>query len=259
MQTETSAPLHGCGAASRQLSFVRGDHQRGLPHCPVKRSGFVRPGRRDGHRQPQERGLFRSRFDGDAGLEVAAGAGDVRRIVRVADARLRRRKFQARNRHARVPARARRSRAGRDHVNPRLRRLQLLGPSGIALLCRAVLTLFWIRVSLWMGPWNMTTPATRAGSVRSIKPGVDRLEWAVLAASRFTPRATCLTQALALHRLLSHYGYRSNIQFGVRQADGRFAAHAWVEHDAGLLLSKAPEILQYVRFFSWPPSQPDQS
>jgi len=100
--------------------------------------------------------------------------------------------------------------------------------------------------------------ATRAGA-RAVKPGVDRLEWAVLAASRFIPRATCLTQALALHRLLSSYGYQSNVQFGVRRADGRFAAHAWVEHEARLLLTKAPEIVQYVRFFSWPPSQPDLS
>lgn len=103
------------------------------------------------------------------------------------------------------------------------------------------------------------TPATRAGSVRSFNPGADRLEWAVLAASRFIPRATCLTQALALHRLLSRSGYRSKVQFGIRQADGRFAAHAWVEHETGLLLSKPPEIVQYVRFFSWPPSQPDLS
>jgi hypothetical protein len=86
---------------------------------------------------------------------------------------------------------------------------------------------------------------------------VDRLEWAVLATSGIIPRTTCLTQALTLHRLLSRYGYRSNVQFGIRRGDGSFAAHAWVEHEAGWLLTTPPEIAQYVRLFSWPPSQPD--
>lgn len=140
----------------------------------------------------------------------------------------------------------------------RMRRLLSIGLSGVALLCGAFVTLLRIRIALWVMPWNrIMTGAAGTFKVQSIRPAVDRLEWAVLAASRFVPRATCLTQALALHRLLSRCGYRSSVQIGVRLADGRFAAHAWVEHETKSLLSSAGEVLRYVRFFSWPPSQPD--
>lgn len=129
------------------------------------------------------------------------------------------------------------------------------------MLGRAFLALLRIRIALWVRPWNrLTAPAARAVTLESTRrPGVHRLEWAVLAASRFVPRATCLTRALALHRLLWQYGYRSSVQVGARRAGGRFVAHAWVEHGTDSLLSNASEVTQYVRFFSWPPSQPDLS
>jgi len=145
-------------------------------------------------------------------------------------------------------------------MTARLRRVLLLKPSDITLLCRAAVILLSIRLSLWMRPWNrFRSPATRTGSLRAMNPGVNRLEWAVLAASRFIPRATCLTRALALHRLLTNYGYRSKVEFGIQRSDGRFAAHAWVEHEADVLLARTPETARYVRFFSWPPSRPDLS
>ena len=128
------------------------------------------------------------------------------------------------------------------------------------MLSRAFLALLRVRIALWVRPWNrVAAPVVRAAAVASTRPGVHRLEWAVLAASRFVPRASCLTRALALHRLLSQYGYPSSVQVGARRADGRFVAHAWVEQGTDSLLSDASEVTQYVRFFSWPPSQPDLS
>ena len=115
-----------------------------------------------------------------------------------------------------------------------------------------------IRLSLWIRSWNqLASPASGTRRIRAVKPGVDRLEWAVLVVGRLIPRTTCLAQALTLHRLLSRYGYPSNVQFGIRHADGRFAAHAWVEHEADALLSTPSEIARYVHLFSWPPTQPD--
>ena len=139
----------------------------------------------------------------------------------------------------------------------RLRRLRSIGPSGIALLCGAFVTLIRIRIALWVMPWNRVMRAVAASNSQSVRPAVNRLEWAVLAASRFVPRATCLTQALALQRLLSRSGYQSSVQIGVRLTDGQFAAHAWVEHESKSLLSSGGDVMQYVRFFSWPPSRPD--
>lgn len=142
----------------------------------------------------------------------------------------------------------------------RVRRLASIGPSGLTLLVGAFVTLVRVRVALWVLPWNrLEAPVARAFGLPSARPGVDRLEWAVRSASHFVPRATCLTQAVALHRLLFVYGYRSTVQIGVRSAGGRFDAHAWVEHEAKSLLSNSGQVTEYVRCFSWPPSQPDLS
>ncbi len=62
-------------------------------------------------------------------------------------------------------------------------------------------------------------------------PTVERIAWAVRAASRFIPGASnCLVRALATQTLLGRFGYRSQLRFGVRKPeDGIFAAHAWLE------------------------------
>jgi hypothetical protein len=142
-------------------------------------------------------------------------------------------------------------------VIARLRRLVSLGPSEIALLRVAFFMLVRMRIAVWVLPWGwLTAPAARSIPMLA-RPGADRLEWAIRAASRLIPRATCLTQALALQRLLSRYGYRSSVQVGARNADGRFGAHAWVEYEGGSLLSSPAEIAAFARFFSWPSSQPN--
>jgi Transglutaminase-like superfamily len=142
-------------------------------------------------------------------------------------------------------------------VIERVRRLVSLGPSEIAMLCGALLILARTRLALSILPWRRM----RAPVIRSIAPALrtnaDRLEWAIRATSRFIPRATCLTQALALQRLLAHHGYESRVQIGARNTDGHFGAHAWVEHEGGSFLSTAAELTRYARFFSWPPSEPD--
>jgi hypothetical protein len=61
-----------------------------------------------------------------------------------------------------------------------------------------------------------------------------------------------LTQALALYQLLARYGYSSIVQVGVRNADGQFTAHAWVEHEGLLLLGVPADVGGYSRFFSVP-------
>ena len=55
--------------------------------------------------------------------------------------------------------------------------------------------------------------------------------------ARFVPRASCLTQALALQWLLARAGLASELFVGVRQdAAGRFAAHAWVSCNQRIVL-----------------------
>ncbi len=58
----------------------------------------------------------------------------------------------------------------------------------------------------------------------------DRLVWAVAAASRLIPKATCLTQALAIQLLLKQSGREAQVHIGVDHGEGgRLDAHAWVE------------------------------
>ncbi len=58
----------------------------------------------------------------------------------------------------------------------------------------------------------------------------DRLVWAVAAASRFIPKATCLTQALAIQLFLKQSGREAHLHIGVDHGEGgRLDAHAWVE------------------------------
>jgi hypothetical protein len=77
----------------------------------------------------------------------------------------------------------------------------------------------------------------RAPAKQSDQDELMRLVWAVRNASRTVPRATCLTQALALQFLLAWSGQRSQIRVGVAQGeDGRFLAHAWLVSDGRILI-----------------------
>jgi len=80
---------------------------------------------------------------------------------------------------------------------------------------------------------------------------VGRLVWAVRAASRRIPAASCLTQSLALHCLLARAGHRSEIRIGVaKNAEAGFQAHAWVEYAGQPLLSIPEEVERYVRLLT---------
>ena len=58
----------------------------------------------------------------------------------------------------------------------------------------------------------------------------DQLVWAVAAASRLIPKATCLTQALAIQLFLKQAGREAHVHIGVDDGEGgRLDAHAWVE------------------------------
>ena len=122
------------------------------------------------------------------------------------------------------------------------------------LLARALFTLAGIRVALWILPWRRVRPASHVAP-RQTRFQPRRVEWAIRVASRVVPGATCLAQALALHHVLSRYGYPSTVQVGVRRRDGDFSAHAWVEQDGQSLLGSAADLARYHRFFTWPRSR----
>lgn len=103
------------------------------------------------------------------------------------------------------------------------------------LILRALVLLCGIRLSLAILPFSflrrllggVATPPARRPS-RS----VDRVAWAVMAASPYVPGARCLAQALAAQRLLANGGQPTRLCIGVaRPQNGQLEAHAWLEQN----------------------------
>jgi hypothetical protein len=123
-------------------------------------------------------------------------------------------------------------------LKKRLRRFGELSCSERLLLLRALFVVAVARVALWVCPLA-TARRIAATPVRGRKtPAVEQLAWAVTVASRYVPRATCLTQALAMQALLTHCGHLSRVEIGVVK-DPRFEAHAWVVCDGKIVLGAA--------------------
>jgi Transglutaminase-like superfamily len=135
-----------------------------------------------------------------------------------------------------------------------LRRFLALPSGDWLLLVRAGMLVAGIRVALWLLPfpwvrnWSSTVTAS---SLKTATAGADRFVWAVRAAARRVPKATCLTQALALQRLLAGAGKCVQVQIGVSLAgqSGRFEAHAWAEHDGLVLIGDNGKLHHYTPIY----------
>jgi hypothetical protein len=115
-----------------------------------------------------------------------------------------------------------------------LRELFRLSRNRRRLLLEAWSLVVLSRLSLWTLPKRTVK---RALSASSPTPGsdapqesIEQLMWAVSAAARRVPGASCLTQAIAATTLLARHGHRSTLRLGVRKDEqNRLHAHAWVE------------------------------
>ena len=130
-----------------------------------------------------------------------------------------------------------------------------LRPDERGLALRALLLVTTIRVALWVLPFKQMRRLTgdwkKVPLAVSHEMPVSRLVWAVRAASRRVPGATCLTQSLALHCLLTRAGHHSQLRIGAnKDQEGRFQAHAWVEYEGEPLLSSAGEIASYAHLLA---------
>ena len=125
----------------------------------------------------------------------------------------------------------------------RLRKFLALPGSDRRLLLRAAGREAWISAGLRLLPFSYWRPrmndsAPAAAANESMHPvPADRIAWAVSAAARYVPGATCLVQALVARDLLRNAGYPARICLGVdNHAEDRFQAHAWVECEGRVLL-----------------------
>lgn len=110
----------------------------------------------------------------------------------------------------------------------------------------AIRALFWvilIRIFIWIFPFSFVKKRvqkiTSRSSNNSHSVAMPRIRFMIVMAARYVPRATCLVQALAGYILFSKYGYSTQIKIGVLTEDGKFEAHAWLEHGGCVVLGES--------------------
>ena len=114
-----------------------------------------------------------------------------------------------------------------------------LTPARRRLLVRAWLAVACFRLALSFLPfrWTRSLARRRETVKRRRRIPTEELAWAVTAAGRRVPRATCLTEALALESMLRREGHQANLRLGVTKTpDGALEAHAWLESGGRIVL-----------------------
>ena len=111
------------------------------------------------------------------------------------------------------------------------------------LLARAYVLVWIIRLALWVVPfpklyrWSIRFRKGEIGDKPLVNAAVYKVVWAVSAAARRVPKATCLTQALATQIMLGRRGHRTSLQLGIMKSEaGEFDAHAWEERNGRVLI-----------------------
>jgi hypothetical protein len=109
-------------------------------------------------------------------------------------------------------------------------------------------TLPFRRVRQLVGRWSRV----RAPQGRVMRPSPDQIARHIVAAARYVPAATCLTQGMSAQVLLARYGYKTELRIGVARRSSRgIDAHAWVEHDGRILVGGPAALV--ARFTPLPP------
>jgi hypothetical protein len=113
----------------------------------------------------------------------------------------------------------------------------------------ALFAVFFTRLALWLMPFRIlhrwSKAASEAGTSRDPMRRL-RIAHAVRTASVLVPYASCLTQALTTQWLLRFKGERARLCLGaLRGEGGRLQAHAWLEHDGGVLIGDLPDLGRY--------------
>jgi hypothetical protein len=115
---------------------------------------------------------------------------------------------------------------------PLLKALRRPG-ADFGMFLRALPYVVAVRIALWTVPsprllrWVQRRVDAAPAPARS-DALVTRIGWAVRAASRRVPGASCLTQALAVQLILARRGMSSELKLGVAIDEEGFQAHAWV-------------------------------
>ncbi|MCC7353727.1 MAG: lasso peptide biosynthesis B2 protein [Anaerolineae bacterium] len=135
----------------------------------------------------------------------------------------------------------------------RLRKFLRLPAADRKLLVKSFFLVWGVRLGLWLLPFvtlrRLLAWAMRPGTRKLEGEGgfAEKVAWAVTAASRYVPSATCLTQAFATQVLLGRRGLPARLHIGVvKGGDGRLQAHAWVESNGVVVIGgSGPDVERY--------------
>jgi hypothetical protein len=136
------------------------------------------------------------------------------------------------------------------------RKLQTLGRLTAAernLAAAAMALTACTRVALWTLPFRWIRHFVETQRPRGRARGsysAARVAWAVRLASRYVPRASCLTQALTAQMLLHWAGLEGQLHIGVARG-ATFEAHAWIELGGQVLLGGAGESARFSPILSF--------
>ncbi len=118
------------------------------------------------------------------------------------------------------------------------------------LLLEACVRVFLVRTALWMLPSRWIIRYVKRLSAPSRTPTLHfhtrvtpgEIVWAVDAASRRLPDATCVTQAVSALLILRRYGYDAQFCVGVaRNKNGSLDAHAWLERGGRVVIGRSTQ------------------
>jgi Transglutaminase-like superfamily len=132
----------------------------------------------------------------------------------------------------------------------KLKRFKQLAAGERRVLLHVFVMVSAVRVALWILPVQAARRIVARASACRDGGSVRQLVWAVRAASRYVPGASCLTQAIAAQALLGRYGVPSQIEIGVSKNHSRFHAHAWLVCQGQVVLG-GPELEQYNSLIVW--------
>jgi len=135
---------------------------------------------------------------------------------------------------------------------PTLRRWMDLPPAEKRLFLAALGWVVLFRTSLWTLPLRFVMGISRrvsmARSAPPVEDSIHLVHQAVGRAARYMPRASCLTRSLSIYAMLGRRGIVTQLRIGVvKDAAGKFLAHAWLERD-GAKLFPGEEIERYLPF-----------
>jgi hypothetical protein len=128
----------------------------------------------------------------------------------------------------------------------RVRKFLALAALDRALLFRALIALWLVRLLLWTVPYSRVRAAVERLKKASLpvdaglRPSPGRIAWSVRVASAgVASGANCLLRALAGEILLGRFGYQSELRFGANRGGGAgLAAHAWLECEGKIILGE---------------------